>query len=202
MPGLLFRLADLPDALRAQAVRQLEADNAAQKRRVAPSAADTQYSAAKPKRRAKGNGNPDSSADKPIHSDSQAYCELVPWNPTSIEPPPLRFERDAKMTATEKLYLSSVLKGAGRFEPMTLHLPGGGRYTPDFLTFEDGIPTLTEVKGSYRLGSQGRAFTAFHEAAAAFPFFRFVWAEKNKDGSFKTKTLPALPRPLSPATKE
>ena len=96
------------------------------------------------------------------------------------------------MTATEKRYQRDVLLGKGRFEPITLVLPGGSRYTPDFLTVEDGVPTLTEVKGSYRLGSQGRALTAFREAASAFPFFRFVWAEEQKGGGFKRITIPQV----------
>ena len=118
--------------------------------------------------------------------------ELVEWNPSSLEAPPLRNARDSKMSATEIRYQRNVLHGKGRFEPITLVLPGGGRYTADFLTIENGIPTLTEVKGSYRLGSQGRAFTAFHEAAAAFPFFRFVWAEEQKGGGFKRSTIPHI----------
>ena len=40
-----------------------------------------------------------------------------------------------------------------------------------------GRVTFHEVEGSYRLGSQGRAFTAFHEAAAYYPMWRFVWAK-------------------------
>jgi hypothetical protein len=44
------------------------------------------------------------------------------------------------------------------------------------MTVDDGVITFHEVKGSYRLGSQGRAHTAFHEAAAYYPMWRFVWA--------------------------
>ena len=96
------------------------------------------------------------------------------------------------MTATERRYQQNVLLGKGRFESITLVLPGGSRYTPDFLTVDDGVPTLTEVKGSYRLESQGRALTAFREAAAAFPFFRFVWATEKKGGGFKISTIPQI----------
>ena len=73
-------------------------------------------------------------------------------------------------------YNGECLGGRGRFEAVTLRLPGGGRYTPDFMTIDDGVVTFHEVKGSYRLGSQGRAYTAFHEAAAYYPMWRFVWA--------------------------
>ena len=33
-----------------------------------------------------------------------------------------------------------------------------------------------EVKGAYRMHSQGRAATAFRECVAAFPAVTFVWA--------------------------
>ena len=84
------------------------------------------------------------------------------------------------MNKTEAAYLREVLDGTGRFEPMTFHLLGGCRYTPDFLTIDDGVPTFHEVKGSYRLESEGRAWTAFNSAAAQYPFFRWVWAIKGK----------------------
>ena len=84
------------------------------------------------------------------------------------------------MTKTERAYLAQVLNYQARFEPVTFRLLGGCRYTPDFLSVEDGVLTFHEVKGSYRLESEGRAWTAFNEAAALFPFFRWVWAVKNK----------------------
>ena len=87
-----------------------------------------------------------------------------------------------KQTATEREYNRVYLNGAGRFEALTLRLPGGSRYTPDFLTLDGGRVTLHEVKGGYRLGSHGRALTAFREAVEAFPFFSFVWAVRKDDG--------------------
>lgn len=95
-----------------------------------------------------------------------------------------------KQTEAEKRYNRSVLNGKGRFEAVCLYLPGGGRYTPDFMTIDDGVVTFHEVKGSYRLGSQGRAHTAFQEALAAFPMWRFVWAVEKKGGNgFERKTF-------------
>ena len=91
------------------------------------------------------------------------------------------------MTKTERLYLAAVLNNQARFEPVTFRLLGGSRYTPDFLSVDDGILTFHEVKGSYRLESEGRAWTAFNEAAALFPYFRWVWAVKNKS---KTSSTP------------
>lgn len=100
---------------------------------------------------------------------------LVPYSPTESVAVPFR-AAEGKQSKTEQKYNREVLGGRGRFEVVCLYLPGGGRYTPDFMTVDDGVITFHEVKGSYRLGSQGRAYTAFHEAAAYFPMWRFVWA--------------------------
>lgn len=100
---------------------------------------------------------------------------MTPYAPSESLAVPLRAAA-GKMTQTEERYQRDVLGGRGRFEAVSLRLPGGGRYTPDFMTIDDGRVTFHEVKGSYRLGSQGRAYTAFHEAAAYYPIWRFVWA--------------------------
>lgn len=116
---------------------------------------------------------------------------LVPYRPVESVVAPLR-GWNGKQTKTEERYNRDVLGGMGRFEAVTLHLPGGGRYTPDFMTVDDGVVTFHEVKGSYRLGSQGRAWTAFREAAAAFPLWRFVWAAeraRGDGGGFSTKVF-------------
>ncbi len=82
------------------------------------------------------------------------------------------------MNATEAKYNRDFLNGAGKYESITLRLPGGSRYTPDFMTVgTDGQIILHEVKGVYRFHSEGRARTAWRECAAAFPMFRFVWAK-------------------------
>lgn len=101
---------------------------------------------------------------------------LVPYEPAESGAVPLRAVQ-GKMTKTEERYNRECLGGRGRFEAVSLRLPGGGRYTPDFMTVDDGVVTFHEVKGSFRLGSQGRAYTAFHDAAAYFPMWRFVWAK-------------------------
>jgi hypothetical protein len=84
-----------------------------------------------------------------------------------------------------------------RYEAMTLLLPGGSRYTPDWVCVMPAKPPLGEklhapsvhvlcyeVKGTYRLGSHGRALTAFREARAAFPGFKFRWFRKAGGGQF------------------
>lgn len=112
----------------------------------------------------------------PAHARVTPERPLVPYSTSESVEVPLR-AATGKQTDTEKRYNRDVLHGAGRFEAVTLRLPGGGRYTPDFMTVDDGVVTFHEVKGSYRLGSQGRAFTAFHDAAAYYPMWRFVWAK-------------------------
>lgn len=99
-----------------------------------------------------------------------------------------QIKRKREPNKTEAAYNRIQLNGSGRYEGITLHLPGGSRYTPDWVTTgDDGKVVLHEVKGSYRLGSQGRAVTAFKEAAAAWPEFSFVWASKGKDGTWNIK---------------
>lgn len=95
----------------------------------------------------------------------------------------------SNQSSTERRYNAEVLHGAGRFEAVALYLPSGGRYTPDFMTVDDGVITFHEVKGAYRLQSQGRAFTAFHEAASAFPFWRFVWAQLTPEKTWSVKVI-------------
>jgi hypothetical protein len=78
------------------------------------------------------------------------------------------------------------------YEALTFRLPGGSRYTPDWVLFiHSPLPFVGEVicfevKGSCRLGSHGRALTAFREARAAFPTVKFCWFEKN-GGTFVGK---------------
>lgn len=103
-----------------------------------------------------------------------ADAEMRPYEPDAAEVPVRGWE--GRQTEAERRYNAEALGGKGRFEAVTLHLPGGGRYTPDFMTVEGGVVTFHEVKGAWRLPSQGRAWTAFREAAAAFPLWRFVWA--------------------------
>lgn len=170
---LRFRLQDLPERLRTQAEHQLA-----------------------PKK-----GSPVPNGHSLPRQKGEEVRQPIPYAPKTIASVPVRQARAVKMTATEKRYQRDVLFGAGRFEPITLILSSGSRYTPDFLTLDDGIPTLHEVKGSYRLGSQGRAHTAFLEAASQFPFFRFVWATQKKDGSFDRSVLPPLPSPITQTGK-
>ena len=89
---------------------------------------------------------------------------------------------------TEAEYNRRYLGGLGKYEAVSLRLPGGSRYTPDWQSVgADGRVTFHEVKGSYRFGSQGRAATAFRECVAAFPEFDFTWAVRQADGSWSVQ---------------
>lgn len=159
----MFRLQDLPEHLRVQAEAQL----APRPRR----GGETSYPAKK--------------SPPPAQKDPSETVSLVPYSPSASVSPPARLDRGSP-NKTELDYNTSVLHGLGRFEPVVFRLPGGN-YTPDWMTIDDGIPTFHEVKGSYRFGSESRAHLAFLSAAAAFPFFRFVWAQKQKGGKWITK---------------
>ena len=109
-------------------------------------------------------------------------------------PPPAEGKDTVLRTArrepnkTEAEYNRRYLGGLGKYESVSLRLPGGSRYTPDWQSVAaDGRVTFHEVKGSYRFGSHGRAATAFRECAAAFPEFNFVWAVRSADGSWMLK---------------
>ena len=119
--------------------------------------------------------DPAPGAPQQPNPNPRACGSMLDYPPVTSVPVPLR-GWTGKQTETERRY-RECLNGAGRFEAVVLHLPGGGRYTPDFMTIDGGRVAFHEVKGSYRLGSQGRAYTAFHEAAAAFPMWTFVWAQ-------------------------
>ena len=88
-------------------------------------------------------------------------------------------------SSPEKLFNALFLGGRGKFEAVTLNLPGGTKYTGDFLVSDWPIvgisrPVICEVKGSYRLKSHARAATAFKAACAIYPEFIFCWAEEQK----------------------
>ena len=77
---------------------------------------------------------------------------------------------------TEERFNREMLGGSGVFEGLTFRLPGGSRYTPDWIyTGWSGQLFAVEVKGAHRFPSEGRALTAFREARAAWPSVVFVW---------------------------
>lgn len=139
-----------------------------------------------PERKTEARGKPPTDTHA---REGEPEGKMAPHTPAKRTAVPFR-AYGGKQTKTEERYNAVCLGGLGRFEAVCLYLPGGGRYTPDFMTVDDGRITFHEVKGSYRLGSQGRAHTAFQEAAAAFPCFTFVWAVESKaKGNFDVKRI-------------
>lgn len=87
---------------------------------------------------------------------------------------------------TEQAYNVEFLGGKGMYEAVTFRLPGGSRYTPDWVTFTDkGRMVVHEVKGAHRFHSESRAVMAWRECRAAFPHVDFVWAKKEKSGNWR-----------------
>lgn len=67
------------------------------------------------------------------------------------------------------------------FEPCTLHLPSGTRYTPDVLVLDGrDVVAFYEVKGTHIHSTA--SLRAFKEARAAFNFWRFIFAQKFSTG--------------------
>ena len=62
------------------------------------------------------------------------------------------------------------------YEPFTLRLPSGTRYTPDVVVlFGSDISEIWEVKGAYL--HNAASLRAWKEARAAFPFWLFGFAQ-------------------------
>jgi hypothetical protein len=107
------------------------------------------------------------------------------------------FQRGAKkgMNSTESAYsMNLAIQLSVReiesysYEPLTLRLADGVRYTPDFLVVKDGIVELHEVKAG-RLDKAGKVKALTEDAsriklkvaAKQYPF-RFVLAVLSKHG--------------------
>lgn len=112
-----------------------------------------------------------------------------PYKPVSVRPVEPRNLREYRMTEPERKFNAEFLKGRGLYEAVTLRCPSGSRYTADWFFVDGDAPVLVECKGGHRLGSEGRARTAFMEAASFFShIFRFVWAVYNK-GKWEIKMV-------------
>lgn len=87
---------------------------------------------------------------------------------------------------TERRFYGANLAPRFRFtdvyEPVRLRLAPGTFYTPDFFYEENGVVFAIEVKGSFRLGSASRAYTAFMCARDKYPWISFEWWEERKGG--------------------
>ena len=132
------------------------------------------------------NEKPSQIAQEPFEARGGVKpCADTPKAVVSNPEPKTATKKRRQPNKTEAEYNRTHLGSSGKYEGITLRLPGGSRYTPDWVTTVDGRITLHEVKGSYRFGSHGRAVTAFRECAAAWPEFKFVWATRQKSGEWK-----------------
>ena len=79
---------------------------------------------------------------------------------------------------TEKAFNFYILGGIGRFhpKPFVVSRVSSRRYTADYRYEYEGVPVIVEVKGSYRLPSEGRARLAWELAAEQNHGSVFVWA--------------------------
>lgn len=103
--------------------------------------------------------------------------------------PQIRIPKTPEPNKTEKAwmeYLSHQFSGSMTeaksivmYEPLTFRLPSGTKYTPDVVVFHpSGKKDCWEVKGAH-IHNQ-RSIHAFKEAMAAFPCFRWGFAQKTK----------------------
>lgn len=159
MAGLRWRMDDLPPHLKAQAVRQLE-ERKAQNPQKQPSTASQE----------RGHTFQRKKVKRAVKGGYCASAEASRGSPNR----------------TEAQYNRDILQGRGLYEPVVLRL-AGGNYTPDWMTVEDGQVTFHECKGSFRFPSESRAVLAFRTAAAQFPCFRFIWAQKQMRGGWLIK---------------
>ena len=103
---------------------------------------------------------------------------------------------------TEERFNRDMLAGKGMYEGLTFRLPGGSRYTPDWIYEANGQLFAVEVKGTHRFPSEGRARTAFLEARAAwrsvvFTWFRWTgseWREQHREAVGKGVSIHAPTR--------
>lgn len=98
--------------------------------------------------------------------------------------PKIRLPKERKPNATEAEYMRELSQLTGYrvlFEPLTLLLPSGTKYTPDIMTISHvGAVVFYEVKGPHI--HNPASLLRFKEARRAFPFWRFVFAQKLASG--------------------
>lgn len=79
-----------------------------------------------------------------------------------------------------------------RYEALSLRLPGGGRYTPDWVLIVNGAPhAVYEVKGPWESRD---ARIRWQESAAAWPGISHYWATRDKAGQWTLTEYEAAER--------
>jgi hypothetical protein len=104
--------------------------------------------------------------------------------------PSIRIPKQTKANKTEERYghvLACEFKESDgyriEYEQITLKLSSGVKYTPDWIVWKGSeIVLAVEVKGAFKLGSQGRSVAAFKQAITDFPNVKFRFAQDSKDG--------------------
>lgn len=74
---------------------------------------------------------------------------------------------------------------------ITLHLPGGVDYTPDFVAWAGQVYPLIvifEVKGNLRMKNARDSRTRFRIAAGLYPCFMWVWVTRDHRGQWHEAT--------------
>lgn len=109
--------------------------------------------------------------------------------------PQIRIPAPRKMTKVEQEWMQSLQSRYPRalvaFEPFTLRLPSGTKYTADLVVIDRAtgrVHEIHEVKGPHI--HNPASIRAFKEAKAAFPFWTFIFAQKRKDGWTSTEDEP------------
>ncbi len=129
-------------------------------------------------------------ADLPPAYQAQVRLSLAAKTPPLADTLPAAPARSPRgPNKTEAAYCRDMLGGRdARYEAVSFRLPGGLRYTPDWVVVEDGrIAECHEVKGAYRFHSEGRARLAFETARETWPGIRWVWARKERGGRWKVE---------------
>jgi len=135
--------------------------------------------------------------DFPLHMQLQIKKQLGigrdildPVQPGEVDEKPAKSKAPKGPNKTELAYKREVLDRDPtikrvRFEPLTFRFENNHRYSPDWVYTLAGKLHCVEVKGSYKLGSYQRARLAFDQARVEFPEFTWIWAERQKDRSWK-----------------
>lgn len=165
--GVHFSLDQLPERYRAQVVRGALCGRVTSPSSVRP-------------RTDNGQGVKDAGKDAAANGGKDGGQGKKGGEPRA----PVNLPRSASSSPnkTEERFNRELLHGRGKYEAMTLRLPSGVKYTPDFVFEDGGRVCLAEVKGGYRLPTHGRSVMAFKIACSEFPMFRFVFAELTRDG--------------------
>lgn len=103
---------------------------------------------------------------------------------------------DSKTEAQYAVYLSHLKLAVEildyRHHPFTFLLPGGVKYTPDFLIIDEHISNgppapffeIHEIKGSLKMKNARDSVTRFRIARGLFPWWRFKLIELS-DGQWR-----------------